>query len=174
MMFYARKLVWLWIMPLVGLGLLAGCDNNPGVLNVSYDPTRQLYSEYNEAFAKHWKETTGQTVSIRMSHGGSGGQARKVIEGLEASVVTLALAYDIDAIAAQTGLLAKDWRGRLPNRSRSVHLDHHLSGPQGQSQGDSRLARLDKAGRVGDYAASEDLRRGPLELPGRLGIHAPA
>ena len=86
------------------------------LLNVSYDPTRELYREFNAAFAKHWKNKTGQTVTVRASHGGSGSQARAVIDGLEADVVTLALAFDIDAIA-NAGLLGKDWQKRLPNNS---------------------------------------------------------
>ncbi|WP_040950402.1 sulfate ABC transporter substrate-binding protein [Gorillibacterium massiliense] len=80
--------------------------------NVSYDPTRELYKAYNEAFAKYWLEKTGQKVTFQQSHGGSGSQARSVIDGLEADVVTLALAYDIDAIA-DTGLINKDWQKRL-------------------------------------------------------------
>jgi len=87
------------------------------LLNVSYDPTRELYQEFNEAFAQHWREKTGQEVVIRQSHGGSGKQARSVIDGLPADVVTLALAYDIDAIAAKGGLLARDWQKRLPYNS---------------------------------------------------------
>ncbi|WP_395731498.1 sulfate ABC transporter substrate-binding protein [Prosthecobacter sp.] len=87
------------------------------LLNVSYDPTRELYSEYNKAFAKHYKETTGKKVSIDQSHGGSGKQARAVIDGLEADVVTLALAGDIDVIGQQAGLIAKDWQKRLPHSS---------------------------------------------------------
>src|SRR5690606_25677502 len=83
----------------------------------SYDPTRELYQEFNVAFAKHWKEETGEDVTIRQSHGGAGKQARAVIDGLEADVVTLALAYDIDAIAEKTGRLPKDWQSRLPNNS---------------------------------------------------------
>jgi sulfate transport system substrate-binding protein len=86
------------------------------LLNVSYDPTRELYHEVNEAFAKYWKGKTGQSITIQQSHGGSGRQARSVIDGLEADVVTLALAYDIDAIA-ERGLVAKDWLKRLPNNS---------------------------------------------------------
>jgi len=86
------------------------------LLNASYDPTRELYRDVNAAFAKHWQETTGQTVTIRQSHGGSGSQARAVIDGLEADVVTLALAFDIDAIA-RAGLIDKDWQTRLPNNS---------------------------------------------------------
>ena len=85
--------------------------------NVSYDPTRELYKEFNEAFIKHYKETTGKTVKVEVSHGGSSAQARAVIAGLEADVVTLALAYDIDNIAQQTGLLPLDWQQRLPHNS---------------------------------------------------------
>lgn len=87
------------------------------ILNVSYDPTRELYKEFNEHFRKHWQETTGERISIRMSHGGAGKQARSVIDGLEADVVTLALAFDIDAIAEKAGLLPGDWQSRLPNGS---------------------------------------------------------
>lgn len=87
------------------------------LLNVSYDPTRELYQEYNAAFAKHWAEQTGDTVTINQSHGGSSKQARSVIDGLPADVVTLALAYDIDAIAEKARLLPKNWQSRLPNNS---------------------------------------------------------
>ncbi|MFO7640107.1 MAG: sulfate ABC transporter substrate-binding protein, partial [Candidatus Competibacteraceae bacterium] len=87
------------------------------LLNVSYDPTRELYQEFNAAFAKHWKSQTGETVTIRQSHGGSGKQGRSVIDGLEADVVTLALAYDIDAIAERAQLLPPDWQTRLPHNS---------------------------------------------------------
>ncbi|WP_374580611.1 sulfate ABC transporter substrate-binding protein [Pseudoduganella sp.] len=86
------------------------------LLNVSYDPTRELYQDVNTAFAKEWKAKTGDNVKIKQSHGGSGKQARAVIDGLEADVVTLALAYDIDAIA-ERGLLAKDWQKRLGHDS---------------------------------------------------------
>ncbi len=87
------------------------------LLNVSYDPTRELYKEYNEAFARHWKTETGEDVTIQQSHGGSGKQARSVIDGLDADVVTLALQSDIDAIVERTGKIAKDWRQRLPNNA---------------------------------------------------------
>src|SRR5687768_16833850 len=79
------------------------------LLNASYDPTRELYEDVNAAFAAQWKARTGQEVTIRQSHGGSGKQARAVIDGLTADVVTLALAWDIDEIAARSGLIAKDW-----------------------------------------------------------------
>jgi sulfate/thiosulfate transport system substrate-binding protein len=86
------------------------------LLNVSYDPTRELYKEFNPAFIKHWQEKTGDSVSFKQAHGGSGAQARAVIDGLEADVVTLALAADVDAIANK-GLLSADWQKRLPQNS---------------------------------------------------------
>jgi sulfate transport system substrate-binding protein len=86
------------------------------LLNVSYDPTRELYQDYDAAFAKYWKTKTGDDVKVKQSHGGSGKQARAVIDGLDADVVTLALAYDIDAIS-ENGLIAKDWQKRLPHNS---------------------------------------------------------
>jgi len=87
------------------------------LLNVSYDPTRELYEDFNKQFAGYWKNKTGQDVTIRQSHGGSGKQARSVIDGLEADVVTLALAYDIDQIAEKAGTLPADWQKRLPDNS---------------------------------------------------------
>lgn len=99
---------------------LAGCQSRQGaeLLNVSYDPTRELYAEINPAFLAHWAETHAEAARprVRMSHGGSGRQARAVIDGLEADVVTLAVPYDIDSIAA-AGLIASDWRRRLPRNS---------------------------------------------------------
>lgn len=90
---------------------------NVSLLNVSYDPTRELYDEYNKLFAKYWKEKTGDTVTIKQSHGGSGKQARTVIDGLPADVVTLALAADIDAIATYAKSLPQNWQSRLPHNS---------------------------------------------------------
>src|SRR6267143_6233626 len=87
------------------------------ILNVSYDPTRELYQEFNAAFAKHWQAKTGQSLKIMQSHGGSSKQARAVIDGLEADVVTLGLAYDIDSIADKAKLLPPDWQKRLPQDS---------------------------------------------------------
>ncbi|HOW69530.1 MAG TPA: sulfate ABC transporter substrate-binding protein [Phycisphaerae bacterium] len=112
-------------------GTLTGCGDNAGpaasqpgpaagevvLLNVSYDPTRELYKEFNEAFTRMWKAKTGQTVALRQSHGGSGKQARAVIDGQQADVVTLALAYDIDEIAARARLLPAGWQKRLPDNS---------------------------------------------------------
>lgn len=87
------------------------------LLNVSYDPTRELYVDYNAAFAKHWKAKTGQDVVIKQSHGGSGKQARSIIDGIDADVATLALAGDIDAVASHGGLIKADWQKRLPQNS---------------------------------------------------------
>jgi sulfate transport system substrate-binding protein len=87
------------------------------LLNVSYDPTRELYQAFNAAFAKYWKTKSGEAVTVRQSHGGSGAQARAVIDGLEADVVTLALAYDIDVLHEKANLIPKDWQKRLPHNS---------------------------------------------------------
>src|SRR5881227_1126250 len=95
----------------------AALAQNVTLLNVSYDPTRELYQDYNAAFAKYWKAKTGNEVQIQQSHGGSSKQARAVIDGLEADVVTLALAYDIDAIAQNAKLLPANWQSRLPDNS---------------------------------------------------------
>jgi sulfate/thiosulfate-binding protein len=99
------------------LGARVHAQNQVGLLNVSYDPTRELYQEYNAAFAKYWKTKTGQNVTIQQSHGGSGAQARSAIDGLQPDVVTLALAYDIDAIFEKAKLLPANWHSRLPNNS---------------------------------------------------------
>jgi sulfate adenylyltransferase subunit 1/sulfate transport system substrate-binding protein len=95
----------------------SGAQAQVALLNVSYDPTRELYRAINEAFIADWKEKTGETIAVRASHGGSGAQARAVIDGLPADVVTLALAADIDAIAAKSGKIPADWQKRLPNNS---------------------------------------------------------
>jgi sulfate/thiosulfate transport system substrate-binding protein len=102
---------------LVAAGIAPALAKDIKLLNVSYDPTRELYQEFNAAFAKHWKAKTGDTITIQQSHGGSGKQARSVIDGLQADVVTLALAYDIDALAAKARLLPPDWQKRLPQNS---------------------------------------------------------
>ena len=92
-------------------------QNAVSLLNVSYDPTRELYAEFNTAFAKYWKTTAGQEVNIKQSHGGSGKQARAVIDGLDADVVTLALAGDVDALHKQAQLIPPQWQKRLPHNS---------------------------------------------------------
>lgn len=95
----------------------AAFAGNVNLLNVSYDPTRELYRDINAAFAQQWKAKNGDTLTIRQSHGGSGAQARAVIDGLDADVVTLALAYDIDAISQKAKLLPNDWQKRLPHNA---------------------------------------------------------
>src|SRR5262245_7522769 len=103
---------------LLALLLVAGSAHaQVSLLNVSYDPTRELYQDFNAAFAKHWQQQAGQKVAVKQSHGGSSKQARAVIDGLDADVVTLALAYDIDEIAEKSKLLPADWQKRLPNNS---------------------------------------------------------
>jgi len=103
-------------LALAALGVAVSGAPAQELLNVSYDPTRELYQDVNTAFAAQWKAKTGRTVTIQQSHGGSGKQARAVIDGLEADVLTLALAYDVDAVA-ESGLLARDWQKRLPNNA---------------------------------------------------------
>jgi sulfate transport system substrate-binding protein len=95
----------------------AGAQRAVQLLNVSYDPTRELYADFNKAFAAHWKAKTGEAVTVRQSHGGSGRQARSVIDGLDADVVTLALAYDIDELHAKAQLIPAEWQKRLPYNS---------------------------------------------------------
>ena len=103
---------------LVAVSGLAAAQTSPvTLLNVSYDPTRELYAEFNTAFAKHWKAQTGQDVTIKQSHGGSGKQARSVIDGIDADVVTLALAGDVDALYKNAALIPQDWQKRLPHNS---------------------------------------------------------
>lgn len=104
------------LIPLL-TALLVSASSADQLLNVSYDPTREFYQEFNSAFAKQWKQQTGKNLTVKQSHGGSGKQARSVIDGLSADVVTLALSGDIDSIATQANLLPKDWQTKLPNNS---------------------------------------------------------
>jgi len=112
-----KRLFWLMISAAALLVVSAAQAAHVTLLNVSYDPTRELYKDVNAAFAKEWKAKTGDDVTINQSHGGSGAQSRAVIDGLDADVVTLALAYDIDAISEKGGLLPADWQKRLPENS---------------------------------------------------------
>jgi sulfate/thiosulfate-binding protein len=116
------------------------------LLNVSYDPTRELYEDFNQQVATYWKGKTGQDVKIRQSHGGSGKQARSVIDGLEADVVTLALAYDIDQIAEKGGLLPTNWQARLPNNSSPYTSTIVLLVRKGNPKGIKDWGDLVKAG----------------------------
>lgn len=108
-------LAFLAVVVAAGIGFADG--RRIELLNVSYDPTRELYKDFNAEFSAHWKRRTGDTVAVRQSHGGAGAQARAVMDGLKADVVTLALAYDIDEIAEKTGLLPRSWQSRLPFNS---------------------------------------------------------
>src|SRR5512138_2889764 len=107
------------LVAVLALGVAASVTwaKDISLLNVSYDPTRELYQDYNAAFARYWKAKTGDNVTVRQSHGGSGKQARTVIDGLQADVVTLALAYDVDALAVQGRLIPRSWQARLPDNS---------------------------------------------------------
>ena len=107
----------LMLVLILGTHQPAGAGTEITMLNVSYDPTRELYQELNRSFARHWLAKTGDKVIINQSHGGSGKQARSVIDGLEADVVTLALAYDIDEIGERSGLISRDWQKKLPHNS---------------------------------------------------------
>lgn len=112
----ARRLFAVAALTAAGFGMGASAYAQTSFLNVSYDPTRALYQDFDQAFAKKWKAETGETVTFKQSHGGSGGQARAVLDGLLADVVTLALAYDIDALANK-GLVGADWQKRLPDNA---------------------------------------------------------
>ena len=118
-----RYRLWIWVIPILAIGGFMfqfleseAAPKERVLLNVSYDPTRELYQDFNALFAKRWQEKTGEVVKVNQSHGGSGKQARAVIDGLEADVVTLALAYDVDAVA-NAGLIQKEWQKRLPDNS---------------------------------------------------------
>ena len=113
---FISRLLGAWVLASAGLSTLASAQS-VSLLNVSYDPTRELYVEFNAAFSKYWKAKTGQDVTIKQSHGGSGKQARSVIDGIDADVVTLALAGDIDALNKQAKLIPADWQKRLPHNS---------------------------------------------------------
>ena len=107
---------------LAAVFLFAGCEQKAAssgskLLNVSYDPTREFYVEFNELFTRHWKEKTGEELEIEQSHGGAGKQTRAIIDGLEGDVATLALSCDIDAISQETGIIPSDWQARLPHNS---------------------------------------------------------
>jgi len=125
---------------------LASSQAAVSLLNVSYDPTRELYVEYNQAFTRYWKGKTGQDVTIKQSHGGSGKQARSVIDGLDADVVTLALAGDIDALYKNGGWIAQDWQKRLPHNSSPYSSTVVLVVRQGNPKGIKDWDDLIKSG----------------------------
>src|SRR5450755_1099938 len=112
---FVKQLLATLVVIAASASMLAHADAT--LLNVSYDPTRELYADFDAAFAKYWQAKTGERVDIKLSNGGSGAQARSVIDGIDADVVTLALAYDIDAIAQKAKLLPENWQTRLPHNS---------------------------------------------------------
>ena len=112
-----RRITQKLLATLLAIGFVGTAQAQVSLLNVSYDPTRELYQDFNASFAKYWKNKTNETVTVKQSHGGSGKQARSVIDGLEADVVTLALAYDVDALADKTRLIPADWQKRLPHNA---------------------------------------------------------
>src|SRR6202167_5011582 len=114
---WVREYFWFALVLMLLLAASAAHAATITLLNVSYDPTRELYEEYNKVFAAYWKSKTGDDVKVNQSHGGSAKQARSVIDGLDADVVTLALAYDIDALASRGGLIPTNWQTRLPDNS---------------------------------------------------------
>ena len=156
-----------------GVAAAQGAPKPVTLLNVSYDPTRELYQDFNAAVRRVLEGARpARTVTIKQSHGGSGKQARAVIDGLEADVVTLALAYDIDAIAENGGLLAGDWQKRLPNNSSPYTSTIVFLVRKGNPKGIKDWDDLAQARRVGHHAEPEDLGRRALELPGGLGLGA--
>lgn len=143
----ALRVIAVIVMTLLGAGA-TGANAQTSILNVSYDPTRELYQAINPAFIAWWRTTTGQDLAVRQSHGGSGRQARSVIEGLEADVVTLALGHDIDELADR-GLVARDWQSRLPGNSAPYT---------------STIVFLVRAGNPKSIRDWPDLTRGQIEI----------
>ena len=155
-----------------GLAWSTTASADTTLLNVSYDPTRELYRDFDAAFAEHWKAETGETVTINQSHGGSGAQARAVIDGLEADVVTLALEADINAIAKATGKIPADWRSKLPNNSAPYTSTIVFLVRKGNPKGVKDWGDLVKDGIQVITPEPEDLGRRPLEFPGGVGLGA--
>ena len=137
------------------------------LLNVSYDPTREFYKDFNEAFAADWKAKTGEDVTINQSHGGSGKQARAVIDGLDADVVTLALADDIDQIADKTDKLPEDWATQAAAQFRALYLDHRVPGAR------RAIPRASRTGAISRRTASRSSRRTPRPRAARAGTTSP-
>ena len=160
----------LFALVVAGLAALAGpVSASSTLLNVSYDPTREFYKAFDAAFAEKWRAETGETVQINTSHGGSGKQARAVIDGLDADVVTLALAADIDAIA-KAGRLSPAWQKRLANNSTPYSSTIVFLVRKGNPKQIRDWDDLVEAGHPGHHAEPQDLGRCPLELSRRLGL----
>ncbi len=140
------------------------------LLNVSYDPTRELYEDFNADFSASYKTPDGRTVKVNMSHGGSGKQARSVIDGLDADVVTLALQNDIDVIAKDTGKIPADWRTKLPSNSAPYTSTIVFLVRAGNPKSIKDWNDLVASGRRRHHAEPENVGRRPLELSRRLGL----
>ena len=150
----------------VALGINSASAKSVELLNVSYDPTRELYQEYNTAFATYWKKQSGDDVTITQSHGGSGKQARAVIDGLQADVVTLGLPPDIDAIVKNGHLIDPKWESRLPQNSSPYTSTIVLLVRKGNPKAVKDWADLIKPGIEVVTPNPKNERRRPLELPG--------
>jgi sulfate transport system substrate-binding protein len=149
--------------------LLASAAFGDQLLNVSYDPTREFYQEFNASFAKKWKQETGKSLVVKQSHGGSGKQSRSVIDGLAADVVTLALSGDIDAIASKANLLPRDWQTKLPNNSAPYTSTIVFVVRKGNPKGIKDWGDLVRDG-VQVITPNPKTSGGALELPCRLGL----
>ena len=165
-----RRIVPIFLAGILASGLFAAAPVK--LLNVSYDPTRELYQDINAAFAKHWKAKTGVDVRINQSHGGSGKQARAVIDGLQADVVTLGLAYDIDAIAETPGFFPPTGRRACRNNSTPYTSTIVFLVRKGNPKHIKEWDDVVRDGVCRDYAESEDLGRRALELSGGVGLRA--
>lgn len=169
-----KKCIGLLLAAVLTGGMLSGCGNSNtvSIVNVSYDPTRELYTEYNTIFAEHWKEQTGQDVEVIQSHGGSGKQALEVANGLEADVVTLALEYDIDSIE-KAGLIEDGWVDKFPDDSApytsTIVFLVRKGNPKNIRDWDD-LVRDDVACY---HTEPQNIRRRKMELPGCLGVCRP-
>ena len=168
-MTHFRKSIVSVLLSLVASAALADAT----LLNASYDVARDVYKDYNPLFQKYWKAKAGEAVELKQSHGGSTKQVRAVADGLEADVVTMNQANDIEFLA-EKGLVAKDWAKKFPNNASPYTSNHGFHRPQGQSEGDQGLVRCGCTGRADDHSASEKHREWPQHLSVGLGLGAQA
>lgn len=169
---FTQQFLLILELVIAGLFLVAVSDNayaERTILNVSYDPTRELYKEYNPLFIKHWQEKTKETVEVQQSHAGSGKQSRAVIDGLEADVVTLALAYDVNQLYKQARLIPENWQTLLPNNSSPYTSTIVFIVRKGNPKQVKDWSDLVKEG-VSIITPNPNLRRGTVELSGGLGV----
>jgi len=164
------NIVFAAALAVLAAGEVRAADIN--LLNVSYDPTRELYKQYNAAFAKYWKAKTGDNVTINQSHGGGGKQARAVLEGLEADVVTLAVAFDIHQLYQKRKLIPENWQSSLPNNSSPYTSTIVFIVRKGNPLGIKDWNDIVKPGVSVVTPNPKNLRRRALELFGSLGVCA--